>query len=242
MKNVFVSTAIYALGRQMGIAAALVEIQKQLDHPTPESLPVARTIHRLRQLADVQLRLDCGATIIGHMRSRAFHSAHESGLDAWVSLDDDMDATTETCRFLLDVLEEDVLPLIVIVPCMMRVPEHTNTKLCVALPMVRSIRHAACGARLLRMPPKQGGGFGMVGMNRAAMQEMVLLYADDRDLQWDDEDGATKLALFHDMLINGLWYGEDTSFFRRVPATVSVEVLLTGAVNHAGIPLDLETL
>jgi hypothetical protein len=249
MKNAFVSTAIYALGRQLGMAAALIEFQKQMAEPTPQSLPVIHTIRRLRELADIQLSVDCGATIIGQMRSRCFHAAYESGWDCWISLDDDVEASEQTCAHLLDAIDDPFHPRIVIVPYMMRMADSLNPRLCMTMPLVRVLRavtrvygaetHAA---KLLAFPPGTGGGFGMVGMNRAAMKCIVETQSDCEPLRWVDGDGTEKLALFHDMLIDGLWYGEDTSFFRRVPPWVSVEALLSGNIAHAGIPLDLETL
>jgi len=62
------------------------------------------------------------------------------------------------------------------------------------------------------------------------------------DLTWFDY-GEKKLAIFYERLEDGLWYGEDSSFFRfRVPESVTVEALLVGTVLHGGVPLTLSTL
>lgn len=82
-----------------------------------------------------------------------------------------------------------------------------------------------------------------MGMNREAMHRMVKAYAGDDALRWNDEDdGGEKIALFHDLLEEGIWWGEDTSFFRRVPKDISVEALLVGRIAHAGLILDLGTI
>lgn len=255
MNEVFVSTAIYGLARQMGLRDALIEFQRQLMAPAVSSLPVIHSILRLRELADIQLGIESGATIIGQMRSRAFHAAYESGSDAWISLDDDIEASAETCSHVLDAIDDRFLPRIVIVPYLIRTADGLPDRACVTLPLVRSTREIArtYGARLkpaklVTLLPGMGAGFGMVGMNRLAMACIVKRYdppldSEEEDLRWiDGQDGVQKLALFHDMLITGLWYGEDTSFFRRVPSSVSVEALLTGNIAHAGVGLDLETL
>ena len=241
MKSAFVTTAIYALGKQLGVVDALKEWQRQVTTPTKDSLPVVRTIARLRTLCDIGLTADVGAAIVGQMRSRCFHRAIESEFPAWISIDDDIEASTSTCSAMLDAID-DVQPRIVLVPYLLRTTATAEPKISVSLPMVRQSRQIG-GANLVTLPTGQGGGFGFVGMNRHAMHRMVLAHSGDQSLLWNDEDdGGEKLALFHDLLEGGMWWGEDTSFFRRVPKDISVEVLLTGHVNHAGLTLQLERL
>src|SRR6266581_1860964 len=202
-RRVFVSTAVYALGHELGMVEALSEVGRQLQKPDRDSLPVVRTIARLQALADVQLHLDCGATYIGMMRSRAFHEAYESGWPAWISLDDDIEATTATCVAMLEALE-DTAPRIIVVPYLMRMPKGED-------PMHAVVEALGPGAHIS---------------------------------QWIDGDGKRKHALFYEILDDqGLWYGEDTSFFKyRVPTAVTVEALLVGRIMHAGEPLDLDKL
>jgi len=241
MKSAYVTSAIYALGKQLGIVDALKEWQRQVTEPSSESLPVVRTIARLRKLCDIGLTADVGAAIVGQMRSRCFHRAHQSDFPAWLSIDDDIEASTETCAAMLEAID-DVQPRIVLVPYLLRTTATSEPKLSVTLPLVRQTRHPG-GAKLVTLPAGTGGGFGFVGMNRHAMDRMVLTHAGDGAMLWNDEDdGGEKLALFHDLLEHGIWWGEDTSFFRRVPKDISVEVLLCGHVKHAGLTLQLERL
>jgi hypothetical protein len=269
LKQVFVTTSVYALAHQLGMLQAIQEVTRQIEAPDRNSLPVVRTIARLRMLAEVGLGVDGGATYIGMARSRAFHSAFESGLAGWVTLDDDIEVTSSTCAAMLEALD-DVVPRIVLVPYYIRAPQGVPSladgvpelaaRLAITLPAIfqeRTIRfyHGQklaiegadfATARLVKLPPRQGGGFGMVGMNRRAMEEIVehaKTFPDRESLRWLDGDGIEKLALFYERLEDGLWYGEDTSFFRyRVPESVSVEALLCGTIVHAGLPLNLDKL
>jgi len=246
MNQAFVTTAIYALGKQLGVVEAEKEWQRQLQKPTLQSLAVVRTIARFHAICEkagggIGVTADIGAAIVGQMRSRCFHRAVNSDLPAWISVDDDIEASTETCAALLEAID-DVQPRIVLVPYLLRTTAASDPKLSVTLPLVRQTRDVG-GAHLVTLPTGTGGGFGLVGMNRQAMHSMVLAHSGDQSLFWNDEDdGGEKLALFHDLLEQGIWWGEDTSFFRRVPREISVEALLTGNINHAGLTLHLERL
>src|SRR5258706_2035317 len=268
LERIFFSTSVYALAHQIGMAQAIQEVERQIEAPDRNSLPVVRTLHRFRQLGEVGRLIDGGATYIGMARSRAFHDAYEQmkvdpNMGAWVTVDDDIEVSTPTCAAMLEALD-DIVPRIVLVPYMIRAPvgvvaladgvPQLTSRLAVTLPAVfqeRVVRGSAVVAkrelqfdgRLVRLPFRQGGGFGMVGINRIAMREIVEYAQTFAELRWLDGDGVQKLALFYERLEDGLWYGEDTSFFRfRVPASVSVEALLCARIVHAGLDLDLDQL
>ena len=237
-RRVFVSSSVYALAHQIGMQQAVDHVTRQLDAPGKDSLPFVRTIVRLRNLdVELALHVDGGATYIGQARSRAFHEAYKSELP-WISLDDDIEVTTDAAAAVVDAITSDEpVPRIVLVPYYTR--DAANPVLTVTLPIVRSEREHN-GARFVTLPPGQGGGFGMVGINRLAMQQ-IRAFADP-ELTWFDY-GERKLALFYEKVEDGFWYGEDNSFFKfRVPSTVIVEALLTGTVLHGGVPLKLSTL
>jgi hypothetical protein len=236
--RLFVSTSVYALAHQLGMQGAINEVARQLDAPDEHSLPVVRALTRLRNLeCELNLHVDGGATYIGQARSRAFHEARKSGLP-WLTLDDDIEMTTDCAQSMLAALD-DFMPRIVITPYFTRDP--VDPRLTLALPVVRTER-VRNGAKLLLLPPRHGGGFGFVGMNRAAIERIADDAKKHAELKWFD-GGDPKLAIFYERLEDGLWYGEDTSFFRfRVPPDVSVEALLVGTVVHAGVPLCLDTL
>jgi hypothetical protein len=83
------------------------------------------------------------------------------------------------------------------------------------------------------------GGMGLVAMSRYAMNETV---AANQDLVWRDDDGIERLALFHEALVDGQWFGEDLTFFRRIPPHVAIECLITGDSCHNGSKLTLENV
>src|SRR4030042_5060890 len=100
----FVTSSFYALGHGVGMAPAMRQIRLQLEAPDRNSYPAVRTIARWRTLDEVTLRIDTGGTYLGKVRSRAFHDALASGADYWVTVDDDVEATTVTLRWLLEAV------------------------------------------------------------------------------------------------------------------------------------------
>lgn len=244
LKRLFVSTSVYALAHQLGMAEAVQEVGRQIEWAQSTApvgkvtlLPAVKTIARIARFAEATLHVDAGATYIGQARSRAFHEAFESGLPGWITVDDDIEASTATVGAMLEALD-DLKPRIVLTPYALRAPG-TEGRLAVDLPNVRVERTR--GGKLLLCERGHGGGMGFVGMNRAAMQ--LVADACPADLGWVDEDGRQKRALFYERVEDMMWWGEDTSFFRwRVPAEVTVELLLAGIVSHAGVAVDLATL
>jgi hypothetical protein len=82
------------------------------------------------------------------------------------------------------------------------------------------------------------GGFGLVAVNRAAMQGIASMAP-----SFHDADGKTKCAAFLEYITaEGYWLGEDFAFFERARRVATVEALVEGLVVHAGVPLDLSTL
>lgn len=233
--NVIVTVSAYALGKQLGMQAAMAELARQVSTPNVATLPAVRVVKRLRELADLALRLDTGGTVLGKVRSRHAHAAWESGADVWVSCDDDVEATTATLMTMLLAVDSfDRTPSIVLAPYLIRA---TATSLPVASielsRIVTSERVLPGGARLR---PVARGGFGLVAMNRRALE---LVRAESTHLAYIDDDGVERLALFHDAIRDKRWNGEDIAFFDRVPAAVRVEALLTGQTSHDGEALDL---
>lgn len=235
------STMLYALGKRLGMAGALREFQRQMSAPAADSLPVVRTFYRMQMMTELQAWVDCGATIIGKGRSRAFYEARQTDCDVWISCDDDVEVSTTGCGAMLEVLADELVPRVVVVPFMLRSVESINPRLNVDIPLVR-VEEFVAGTKLVRLPHPARAGFAMVGMNRKAIERIARKAEETGALTFEDHDGKKKLALFHDELDGGMWYGEDISFFRRVPDDVAVHALLSGTSNHDGIPVDLERL
>ena len=237
--TIFFSTHCHALGWELGIAAASEEFRRQCEEPNDDSLPCVRTLQRLRRMADCCAWCDTGSTRLALSRSRAFHDAWQSGHALWVSCDDDCEADLSTLRSMIAAVEGE--PRICIVPFWMRTAEFdAQPRLNVEFSPCHSERRLADGARLMRA---RSGGFGLVAVNRAALDAIAA--ANDHDaLLYVEADAISRYALFLEAIQpNGhRWLGEDLAFFARVPTSVTVEALLTGTTVHAGHVLSLGRL
>jgi hypothetical protein len=226
-----VTVSLYALAHELGAADAYKEFERQLAKPDRDSLPCVRAIARLRGLDELVVRCDLSGANVAKMRSRAASAAQASGADVWVSIDDDVEATYETLGALLEAAKGG--PRVVIAPCWLRGRGQQDAIVNVALDTAGA-RRELDGARVL---PAIAGGFGLVAITREALE---LALAHSASLSYRDDDGELRVGLFHEDLSDGKWWGEDLSFFRRLPAAVSVEALATGHTCHAGhvLPLD----
>jgi hypothetical protein len=235
------SVITYELARRVGKAEAarLFHEQSGGQEESPIALTAGRheepccaavrVARKLRRQAEVALLHDAGGTSIGQARSRAFSVALQGGADIWVSCDDDVDATSETLTHLLGSIDPDT-PQIVIVPCLVRGGDAVNITLDPESSLERVSKTGAVLRRALF------GGFGLVAVSRAALQEIGRCWA---DLVFIDDDGADRIGVFCDFIYNGWYARDDYAFFSRVPKDVRVEVLLTGVSSHAGEKLQL---
>lgn len=254
---IFVSLSVYSLAKELGPDNAVAEVHRQLAAAATDQvedyLPAVKVIARLRLLDSVALRIDAGATVIAKARSRAFHSALFENVEAdvWISVDDDVDATKQTLEWLVEAVRERQTgaelervpgPRICLAPYLLRNSKTQVETLSVDLPQVFMHRHLSGGGRVRTAT---SGGFGLVALNRAAIEAIARHWGNAAPLEslhWRDDDGKNKLAIFREELSDGRWYGEDLSFFRRVPRGVDVEALCTGITSHAGEVLRLETV
>ena len=238
--KLFVTTSSYALGKQLGVEAANAELRAQVQDPSSESLPCVRTIARLRELSELELRIDTGGTVIGKVRSRHFRDACVANADVWLSVDDDVEATLATLDALLGAVASHssfVEPRVCVAPYVIR----GSTRIDVETLRVEVKRDFPSFSG--RYPPGESirvksAGFGLVAMNRAAMREMQLY---GHHLTFIDDDSEVKEAVFQDVITtDGRWLGEDRSFFYRLPPQVSIEALIVGTTAHDGVALDLQ--
>jgi hypothetical protein len=199
-------------------------------------VPAVHALRTLRYLCDFHLRVDGGATQIAKCRSRHFDAALESGADVWVTLDDDIDADERTLALLLAAVGSDE-PRVVFAPYTQR---GQDDKVLVTWPPVSVEREVLSvePAEKGRVRTALFGGFGLVAVNRAAMQGIASMAP-----SFHDADGKTKCAAFLEYITaEGYWLGEDFAFFERARRVATVEALVEGLVVHAGVPLDLSTL
>lgn len=230
--NVFFSTMLYALGKQLGVAGAKLEFARQCQEPDTDSLNVVRTIGRLRSLVDVGVYTDNTATCIAKARSRAFHVAHASGADVWVSCDDDVECTRSTLETLLDATLALDVPRVVFVPTTLRGNEG-----------MASVKWAPARENPMkdRWAPVVECGAGLFAVNRRALD---LLARSFDHLRFIDHDHVRKVGLFVETIDGDEWVGEDIAFCRRA-ALAGCELLglTVGNSRHGGdAPLDLWTI
>jgi len=226
----------YTVGKALGVEEGMVELNRQLQNPDAASLPGIRTIHRLRTLADLHVRVDTGGTQLCQVRSRHAHDAWECGADVWFSVDDDNEATKPTLANMLEAVKGDA-PRIVMAPYVIRGAPTQGGRLITAsveLPsIITSERRLANGARLR---PCKRGGFGLIAINRPAL---AAIREACKHLAYLDHDDVERLALFHAEIRDRVWLSDDFAFFSRVPPEVSIEALLTGLTVHDGATLNL---
>lgn len=233
--KVFASTGSYLLGRMIGsneACAALTRIAATGAAPAGlegAHVPGALTVHELAKHYDVTLKVDGESVCIGKSRSRSLAAALDSGADVWVTVDDDVFAAGETLRWLVDAVTRDESPHVCLTPYPLRNdPSRAGVEWSSVYLEERLPRHG-------RVRRARWGAFGLVAMNRAAMQ-----VAADSAPSFRDQDGRVKPGAFLELVTSdGRWLGEDASFFERLPKTVVVDGLITGAVSHGAHKLDL---
>jgi len=243
-KKLFVSVLTYDLHRRLGDAAASAFLE-QVQAPSRQSLPCARTVARLAQMADLAL-YHGASSCLPKARSRAFHAALQSGADYWVMCDDDVEAPTASIADLLAIAGRPTAARIAVLPCLLRGSRDSEHKLnCVFSGPARLNVEAAAWVR-----PVALAGCGLVVVTRHALELLQLKYA--ATLEYTDDDQVERVALFHMLIDNrevtpGIgrreWLGEDFSFCRRAElAGIPIDGLVQGISQHAGQGLELDSL
>jgi hypothetical protein len=227
---IFLSVSLYALAKEHGARVARQLFRDQLEQPGADSLPCVRVIARLREAHDVKLFPDFGGSAVAKMRSRAAAAAAESGCEVWISCDDDVEAPGDVLRDLLEAVAGDA-PAVCIAPCWLRGAEVVN--IATEPGAVSAVRGLPSGGRTVKC---LAGGFGLVAVNRPALEQAIAAHP---ELLYLDDDGKEKCALFSEVIARRRWWGEDLSFFRRLPEGTRVECLIAGATSHDGHLLDV---
>ena len=224
------SVNIYALGKELGQVDAAAEFRRQVNEVTPDDLPAARTMARLRHVDEVALAIDAAGTAIGQSRSRMLHSfIGLKDADVWVSCDDDVEADFQTLKWLVEATRET--KGVCIAPCLIRRKEPVVNVMFETAGIVRPLSD---GGHVMRC---KAGGFGLVALHRELCER---IYLERPDLAWVDEDGQEKRAAFLDLFVGKRWWTEDLSFFLKVvPADVRIEALVSGHTVHDGRLLEL---
>ena len=238
---IFITTFAYALGWNMGMERAAAEFRRQLEHPDNDSLPVVRTITRLRKLDTVCLWLDCGATRLAESRSRGFHQAVQSDADVWFTCDDDCEATLETLDWMIEAVRDR--PTVCLAPYWARLSELQEERINLKIPplpegLTRTFRELKGGGKTM---PAEAGGLGLVAASKQAVQRIA---EHNAELSYVDTEGTKRCALFIEYIRqpDQFWMGEDLAFFSRIPPDVNIEAVVTGNTMHNGRVLELEML
>jgi hypothetical protein len=188
-----------------------------------------KTVRTLVDFCELELHLSSGSSNLGKYRSRVLWQACQSSCDAYISVDDDVEASERTLRWLLEAIEGQE-PRVVIVPCLLRESSIANVRFA----SDRSVRELSNGGKVVAC---EYGGFGLVAMNRA----MLDYFSFDAVETFLDDDGKRKAKAFAPFFDSqSRWWGEDISFFRRLP--FSADALVTGETVHDGQTLHLEQL
>jgi hypothetical protein len=233
---IYVSTACYSLGRELGHDDAIEEFRRQvLRDLNDESLAAAKTIARLRNLEEIVLHIDAGATSIGRTRSRALFEAwrHPSNPDVWVMCDDDVEADKQTLAWLVEAARKT--RGVVLAPCWLRRREPVVN---VILTEAGIVLPLSDGGAIM---PCAAGGLGLAAMHRDAIDRVWS--ARMPELAFLDEDGSEKCGCFVEVLSGGKWWTEDLSFFIRwLPDDVARHCLLSGRTCHDHRLLDCSSV
>lgn len=241
-KKLFVSVLTYDLHRRLGDAAAAAFLE-QVQTPSRQSLPCARTVARLASMAELQL-YHGASSCLPKARSRAAHAAWSSGADFWIMCDDDVEAPTATIADLIAIAGRPSEARIAVLPCLLRGERDSEHKLnCVFAGESRLNVEAAAWVR-----PVSLAGCGLVVVTRHALELLFERYKPT--LTFTDDDKIERIALFQ-MHIDTCaervgrrdWLGEDFSFFRRAElAGVPIDGLVQGVSQHAGRGLELDSV
>lgn len=251
--RVFASCSSYTLGQMTSPVDACALISGAVgDMSREQLLPAVHALRELRRLdVEVELRVDGGSTYLAKSRSRHLAAALESTCDVWLTIDDDLDTTRETLALLLAAVDTADEPRISFAPYLLRHGSDVafgggSDVACVEWTPITVERQVTNGlggpfghVRPGHVRRAVRGGFGLVAMNRKALELVQLTVPSFRD-----NDGKMKPAAFLEQLnAAGEWLGDDLAFYSRMRGSgVVVEGLLTGETTHAGQRLDLSTL
>lgn len=227
IEPVFATTFLYAACKVVGPDLWSDYLKAQLAKPAESVWPAIRTLGvELAAVCDAQLVTDA-STYIDRARCVAAGRFLASGLDVWLTCDDDIFA------------EEDVLRKLILA-C-------RTTRSGVAVPYMNRDGKSMTFRRVtgptqwlsvsadLTVPVRQVDrvGFGLVALHR----DLVEILA--REAVWFRESDASRVTcphLFVNDVEEGSWTGEDYAFSRRCErAGRPLRVLLEAPCEHAGI-------
>lgn len=248
--KLFVSMSAYMAGRLMGAHEATDYFHKLIPLPDGQAdekfFPAVRSIRQLRLLADLELRLDTGATDIGKSISRHFSAALESSCAAWFNFDDDVETSPSTLAWMLAAVDFDTVqtePRVCFAPYIFRANDLLKRQQALAsvewhpIYSTRAVAHAKHPHGQARACKR--AATGLIVMNRLAMEKLAAHVGPT----WNDDDGKAKYPVAYSIMEAGAWAGPDFSLCQRIEAAgIPMEALITGETIHQGLALDLGEL
>jgi hypothetical protein len=223
--RLFVSIFAYVMGKENADPAAAV--RDELAAGENASWPAFRTLARVRAHTSPMVLMVNHSSLIGKARSLALGAFVESGAPLWLSIDDDVEASSEDVGRLLGAEDVDVL----IAPCALRGGDAPQLNIAVSS-SAPSVRDVGAGVRAF---PIVSGGFALSVMSRRAA---AMLYEAHPELRFVETSQGPRrgLGVYLEEIRDGSWWGEDYAFCRRARAAgLRLEALCDTAVTHAGV-------
>lgn len=235
-----VSTICYLHGKILGLTQSQQVLQALVQGKEVRGVPRPKAIDTIQKVGDlfgdldqIAIRIEPNGSSLGKARARALAWAHGSGADVWVSCDDDVTASPGTLQTMVRLCREAAEPRVIVAPCALRA-EGNHQEASVNVLPVKDALPVEHGLLL----PLWRGGFGLVAMNRFALQAIHDVRPTCRD-----DDGNSMPLVFNCEVLTGRdgaeWLGEDFSFFEQVRQDVRCYALLRGETDHAGAVIDL---
>jgi len=233
------STICYTHGKLLGMEQAARVIDAQLHGQAVRGAPPVPAVDCIRMLAQlspldpIDVNIDVGGASLGKSRCRALDWAIRGKGDMWIAIDDDCSASPGTLGSLLTELSTDT-PRVISVPMIKRAPGAFQSPELNIWPIG--------GTPNRKLMSIEWSGFGLVGVNRPALQVISEL---TQSCNFIDDDGETRPAMFHEIreklpgASECFWYSEDISFWKRLPASIERWALIEGESTHAGVVLEL---
>lgn len=235
-----ISTICYLHGKILGLAQAQKALQAMVLGQEVRGVPKPRAVDTIQRLGDLfgdleqlAIRIETNGSSLGKARARALHWAYQAKADVWVSADDDVTASPGTLQTLVRLCRDATEPRVIVAPCAIRVGESTTEAGVNVVPVAPAtpLEHGL-------LLPILWGGFGLVAMNRLALEAI-----EQGRPTCKDDDGTLMPLVFNCEVIGSApaqWLGEDYSFFAQLPKAVKAYALLRGETDHAGALVDLD--
>jgi len=220
----FASCFAYAFGKQHATDDVNEAVARELERGHTSSVAGFRTLFCMRPLDErLLLHTDC-STLITRARCRAAGAFLRSGAENWLTVDDDVDASTDALARLRELAVERV---VTIAAMRLRKGRAWN---------VWTFDDADVDAMPWGVPfPVRHAGLALACFPRRALNDVARAFP---DLTWSERPAnLPNPGVFVERIAGGEWYGEDVAFCERARrAGVHVMAVKLEGIAHAGIP------